>query len=115
MSHARPVSTLVLACALGLSAPVLSAADNHHHHGHTGQAALTAQAEGVLEAIDREAGTVTLSHGPIPALRWPPMTMDLRLRDAALADGVAAGDRIRFTLEQVGPTDYEIIELKALD
>lgn len=43
---------------------------------------------------------ITLSHGPIPAARWPAMTMTFHLGDPALARGVKAGDRVSFAFEQ---------------
>ncbi|MCK8515877.1 copper-binding protein [Methylonatrum kenyense] len=85
------------------------------HEAHHGGGAMTAKGQGILKGIDTEASTVTLSHEPIPELRWPAMEMDLSLRDAELASGFEAGDAVRFTLEQVGETDYEIIELQSLD
>jgi Cu(I)/Ag(I) efflux system protein CusF len=38
-------------------------------------AAKTGQGTGVVKAIDAKAGTITLQHGPIPAVGWPAMTM----------------------------------------
>jgi hypothetical protein len=34
-----------------------------------------AHAEGTVKAIDALGGKVTLAHGPVPALKWPAMTM----------------------------------------
>jgi Cu(I)/Ag(I) efflux system membrane fusion protein len=50
--------------------------------------------------------SVTLSHQPVPALRWPAMTMQFRLEDPALTRGLKAGDQVRFGFEQApaGPT-----------
>lgn len=101
---------LFLMFALLLSAVPALAHDSQHGGG-----AVTAEGQGVLQAIDTGASTVTLSHEPIPELRWPAMAMDLPLRDVELAGGFEAGDAVRFTLEQVGETDYEIIELQPLD
>ena len=51
--------------------------------------------------VEQLAGEkITLSHGPIPAARWPTMTMTFRLGDPALARGVKAGDRVSFAFEQ---------------
>lgn len=54
--------------------------------------------EGVVTAIDRNAGTVTLDHGPIAAINWSAMTMRFNA-DAALLEGVAVGDRVSFELQ----------------
>ena len=39
-------------------------------------------------------GEITLSHGPIPSLKWGPMTMDFKLPPQGLPRGVAAGDSV---------------------
>lgn len=61
-------------------------------------AARTASAEGRVTAIDSEAGTITLDHGPVPAMDWPSMTMAF---DAAaeVRDHVAVGDSVTFEFE----------------
>ena len=50
--------------------------------------------EAKVESIGRDA--VTLSHGPIPSLKWGPMTMDFKLPQAGLPRGLAAGDKVGF-------------------
>lgn len=57
--------------------------------------AATHRAEGVVEALGK--GEITLSHGPIPALKWPAMTMDFKAPPAGAAPPrLAPGDRIVF-------------------
>ncbi|APR54634.1 efflux RND transporter periplasmic adaptor subunit [Sphingomonas koreensis] len=64
----------------------------------------------LYEAVGRigkiDASGVTLDHGPVPALRWPAMTMTFRLGSPALARGFKVGDRVRFGFDQPpeGPT-----------
>lgn len=58
------------------------------------------KATGRIEKITRTS--VTLKHGPVPALEWPAMTMSFRLEDRALVRGFKAGDQVRFTFEQSG-------------
>jgi Cu(I)/Ag(I) efflux system membrane fusion protein len=62
------------------------------------------EAVGRIKKID-DTG-VTLSHGPVPALRWPAMTMRFRIDAPALAKGYKVGDRVRFAFDQPqeGPT-----------
>ena len=50
--------------------------------------------EGRIEKIGKDA--VTLSHGPIPALKWPSMTMDFKAPATGLPPELKAGDPIRF-------------------
>ena len=47
-----------------------------------------------IEAITRDAAT--LSHGPIPSLKWGPMTMDFKLPKGGVQRGLGAGDRVDF-------------------
>ena len=56
--------------------------------------------EGEVRKIDKEARKITLKHGDIKNLDMPGMTMVFQVRDPALLDKMAAGDRIRFTAEQ---------------
>ena len=40
--------------------------------------AAVAFASGKVEAVDATAGTVTIAHGPVDALKWPAMTMTFK-------------------------------------
>ncbi|PEQ12442.1 efflux transporter periplasmic adaptor subunit [Novosphingobium sp. PC22D] len=62
------------------------------------------QATGRIEKIAPDS--VTLSHGPVPTMNWPAMTMTFRLGSQSLGKGFKPGDRVRFTFEQAarGPT-----------
>lgn len=57
-----------------------------------------AQAE--VRKVDKDAKKVTLKHGPIKNLDMPSMTMVFQVKDAALLDKIAVGDKIMFTAEQ---------------
>lgn len=54
-------------------------------------------ARGVLKRIDATRGVLTIAHEPIPALKWPAMTMDFKLRDAKLAASLKAEQKVEFT------------------
>lgn len=54
-----------------------------------------ASAEGTVTAIDEEAGTITIEHGPVPAVDWPAMTMTFEA-DAASRRGITVGDEVSF-------------------
>jgi Cu(I)/Ag(I) efflux system membrane fusion protein len=62
------------------------------------------QGRGRVEQITPTS--VTLSHGAIPTLQGPAMTMKFRLVDPALARGVKRGDDVEFAFDQPpdGPT-----------
>jgi len=86
-----------------------TAADKVVHHGAlTGHGALGkggtmrvadgagASGEGVINSVDSEGSVVNLTHGPIPALSWPGMTMDLPVAGGVDLSDVQPGDAVRF-------------------
>lgn len=65
--------------------PAPSAADKAERH----------RGEALIEALDRD--TVTLSHGPVPSIKWDAMTMEFRLPPPNQRPrGLEAGDRVDF-------------------
>jgi Cu(I)/Ag(I) efflux system membrane fusion protein len=52
------------------------------------------RADGVLEHVAADA--ITISHGPVPALKWPEMTMEFMPPASGLPAGLKQGDRITF-------------------
>lgn len=66
------------------------------------QADAPAMADGEVRRIDKDAGKITLRHGPIQNLKMPGMTMVFQVKDPALLDKVSAGDKIRFSAEKIG-------------
>ena len=63
--------------------------------------AQAATAAGEVIKLDAAGGRVTLKHGELKGLDMPPMTMIFRVRDARMLDGLAVGDRVRFTAEKL--------------
>ena len=55
-------------------------------------------ASGKINRIDIKDGTLEVSHGPIPALKWPAMTMTFRAADKALLAKAKPGDEIEFDI-----------------
>ena len=52
------------------------------------------EGDATVESLSRDA--LTLSHGPIPSLKWGPMTMDFKPPPQGLPNGLKAGDKVRF-------------------
>lgn len=65
--------------------------------------------EGKVESIDKDE--IVLSHGPIPSLQWPPMTMGFKLPASGLPGKFAVGDSVTFKFRQSGEGEYEIINI----
>jgi Cu(I)/Ag(I) efflux system periplasmic protein CusF len=58
-------------------------------------------ADAEVRKVDRDAKKVTLKHGPIKNLDMPSMTMVFQVRDEKLFDKLVAGEKIKFTAEQL--------------
>jgi len=98
-------STLV-ACA-GLALAAANAAAQTHDHGQpdaapaTTQDATTALSVGEVRKVDKDAGTLTIKHGPLNNLNMSGMTMVFKVQDTAMLDKAKAGDHISFRAERV--------------
>jgi len=84
----RMVSTIV-ATVLALAQPCAAFAQ-------------TAQAEGEVRKVDKEAQKVTIKHGPLKELDMPGMTMVFRVKEPGMLDQLKVGEKINFTTEKVG-------------
>jgi Cu(I)/Ag(I) efflux system protein CusF len=56
----------------------------------------------VVKAIDVANGKVTLAHGAIASLNWPPMTMAFTVKDKHLFDKLAVGRTVNVELVKEG-------------
>jgi len=70
--------------------------------------------EGTLEEIDAAAGSVSVTHEPIPELQWPAMTMDFNVAGPEVFAGVAPGSRIRFEFEDRGEGEFAVTRVETL-
>jgi Cu(I)/Ag(I) efflux system membrane fusion protein len=68
-------------------------------------------AHGTVAEINASSGTLTIEHGAVPSLKWPPMTMEFKAKDRALLQGLKPGQHIEFEFsEQSG--DYVVERVK---
>jgi len=56
---------------------------------------------GTVTAIDKAVGKITLSHGPIPEVGWPAMTMTFTAKPELLSSA-AVGDKVAFDVTVKG-------------
>lgn len=106
----KTVLTIAAATVTALLAAPPALAQHNHSHGAPASTASKAQsaapstdlADGEIRRIDTAKGTVLLKHGELKALNMGPMTMGFRLKDPAMAQGLKAGDKVRFAAEQKG-------------
>ena len=92
-----------------LTAAVLALAPVAHATSHQAASPFT---DAEVRKVDKEAGKVTLKHGPIANLEMPPMTMVFRVKDASMLERVKPGDKVRFKAEKVQGA-YTVTELAA--
>jgi Cu(I)/Ag(I) efflux system periplasmic protein CusF len=83
----KTITALALAAAL-LAAPAMAQPGG-------GQ---TATATGTVKKVDAAKHVVNLSHGPIPAISWPAMTMDFAVAPDVNLSALKPGQEIEFTL-----------------
>ena len=65
--------------------------------------------EGKIEAVGKDE--IMLSHGAIPSLKWPPMTMGFKPPASGLPPGIKSGDSVKFEFRQAGEGAYEITSI----
>jgi Cu(I)/Ag(I) efflux system membrane fusion protein len=71
------------------------------------------QGKGVVTGVDAAKGRVELDHEPIPALKWPRMTMEFSVGDKAALAKLKKGDAVEFEMraEPDKEGDYRIDKL----
>lgn len=99
----RLISTTILSIGAILAAPLLHAqAHDHAHAAPAGTAsAASALSAGEVTKVDKDAGKLTIKHGPLANLNMPAMTMVFKVKDPAMLSSVKPGDKISFVAEKV--------------
>src|SRR3954454_14064301 len=73
----------------------------------------TVTAAGTVKKVGPRTRTVNLSHGPIPAINWPAMTMDFAVAPGVDLSAVKPGQEVEFTLApKKGSSDYTVTHVK---
>jgi Cu(I)/Ag(I) efflux system protein CusF len=100
----KPAIRIVALFAIALAAPVFGQrppADHSAHHAGA-QSKAVASTEGEVRKVDKAAKKITIKHGPIVNLDMPAMTMVFQVKDAKMLGQVKAGDKIKFSAENIG-------------
>lgn len=93
--------TAIIATTATAMTPALAV--EAHHEPKLAAATNAAQlANGEVRKVDKDAKKLTIKHGPIVNLDMPPMTMVFQVKDPAMLDQIKAGDKIRFSAENLG-------------
>lgn len=64
-------------------------------------AQVSVMAAGEIKAVNRDAGQLTIDHGPLLNLSVPPSVRVFSVRDRGLLDQVKVGDSVLFLAENV--------------
>lgn len=67
--------------------------------------------EGTIESVDVSRSTVNLAHGPIASLKWPAMTMEFQVKDAALLRTLKPGQKIVFDMTEASAGEFLIVRV----
>ena len=95
-------------------APAAETPDPHAGHHMTTEAKVRPavyKTSGVVKKIDPAGGSVTLTHGAVPELKWPTMTMAFKVKEQAFFDKLAIGRTIEFEFVEQGKS-YVITAVK---
>lgn len=116
-------TVIAAAVATLLAGPALAQMDMSGHgkpqggmdHGSMSMdkpAAKGAVGTGTVKKVDTAKRTVNLSHGPIPAINWPAMSMDFQVAPEVDLSGVKTGQSVEFTLADAGSGNYTVTSIK---
>jgi RND family efflux transporter MFP subunit len=72
------------------------------------------KAEGTIDEIDATSGTVSVSHGPVPSLKWPAMTMEFKVANSALLKNMKPGDPVSFEFVERQPGEWVITGFQSM-
>lgn len=72
--------------------------------------ASTLLSDGEVRKVDKDAGKLTIRHGPLTNLDMPAMTMVFRVKDPAILDRVKEGDIVKFTAEKINGA-FTVVDL----
>jgi Cu(I)/Ag(I) efflux system periplasmic protein CusF len=92
------------------AAPPANGALRLVHEGH----GVAAKGSGTVNSVDQGQHRVNLSHGSIPALGWPAMTMEFPVSPEVDLSAVKAGMRVNFTLIRDSTGAYQVDAIEAL-
>lgn len=88
------------------------AMDHSSHAVPAAKTASQAMSEGTIRRVDRAAGSVTISHGPIENLGMGAMTMTFTFKKGVVPASVKEGDKVRFRAEEKAG-QYVVVRVEA--
>ncbi|MBP2311807.1 copper-binding protein [Azospirillum soli] len=112
----RRTLTLIATTAIAAGIVGTAQAQMHNHGAAPVPAAKTAEPSagttGKVNSVDPHKHVINLTHGPIPALSWPAMTMDFGVAPTIDLGAIKPGDTVAFTVGKDAKGMYLIDSLK---
>ena len=102
----------VAATAFALFLPPVIAQDHSSHAAPAAKSATQPLSEGTIRKLDRAAGSVTISHGPIENIGMGAMTMTFTFKKGVVPASVKEGDKVRFRAEEKAG-QYVVVRVEA--
>jgi Cu/Ag efflux protein CusF len=78
-------------------------------------AADAATGRGLVNRVDVAAGVVNINHEPIPALKWPSMSMDFKVANKQSLAAVKPGQTVTFGLVKDAKLGYLISHIEPVN
>ncbi|MCF8160906.1 MAG: efflux RND transporter periplasmic adaptor subunit [Polaromonas sp.] len=70
------------------------------------------QTSGTVDGVDLKEGTISMSHAPVPSLKWPAMTMEFKAANPALLQALKPGAKVDFEFVERAPGEWVITSVK---
>lgn len=87
------------------------AAVSHEHHGESTAEHKATMGKGIINSVDLENRKINISHQPIPALKWPEMTMDIDVAEGVDLTALAPDQAIDFHIKLGKDKVYRITKV----
>tara|TARA_R110002124_G_scaffold266813_2_gene433822 strand:- start:9928 stop:10416 length:489 start_codon:yes stop_codon:yes gene_type:complete len=86
-------------------------AASHDHHGESAAEHKATMGKGIIHSVDLENRKINISHQPIPALKWPEMTMDIDVAEGVDLTALAPDQAIDFHIKLGEDKVYRITKV----
>ncbi len=112
MQRLKTVS-LASVVVVAISSPFWSLATYASYHEAKSAVPAAEMADGEVKKVDKDAGKLTIKHGPLANLDMPAMTMVFRVKDPAMLNQVKVGDKVKFVADKVNGA-YIVMKIEPL-
>jgi Cu(I)/Ag(I) efflux system periplasmic protein CusF len=107
---------LATLCATGLTTVAFGQAPADRDALRLAQASTkpaSAMSDGEVRKVDKDAGKITIRHGPLANLDMPAMTMVFRVKDPGMLSQVKEGDKIKFVADKINGA-FTVVQIEVV-